>query len=69
MTVRICAKCVLPETFPGISFNEECRCCFCSRYKGRENQDKIKTRFKQKFYHVLKDTKGKGPYDALIALS
>lgn len=69
MTVKICTKCVLSETFPGISFDEECCCCFCSRYKGRENQDKIRKRFKQKFYHVLKETKSKGPYDALIAYS
>jgi 3'-phosphoadenosine 5'-phosphosulfate sulfotransferase (PAPS reductase)/FAD synthetase len=42
---------------------------FAHATKVRENQDKIRKCFKQKFYHVLKDTKGKVPYDALIAYS
>jgi len=67
--MKICTKCVLPETFPGISFDKEGRCSFCSNYNGRENQNKAKERFKQKFYHILKNKKGQGPYDALIAYS
>jgi len=49
--MKICKTCVLPETFPGISFDEEGRCSYCMRYKGRENQEKVKERFKQKFLH------------------
>lgn len=67
--MKICKTCVLPETFPGISFDEEGRCSYCMRYKGRENQEKVKERFKQKFLTILDKTRNTGPCDALIAYS
>jgi len=67
--MRICSTCVLPETFPGIRFDENGKCSYCKKYRGQDNQDQLKERFKDKFLGVLKDTKGKGPYDALMAYS
>jgi len=67
--MRICKTCVLPETFPGITFDEQGKCYFCTRYKGRDNQERHKERFKQKFLTILEQAKDKGPYDALMAYS
>jgi hypothetical protein len=67
--MKICKTCVLPETFPGIVFDEEGRCSHCMRYKGRENQEQLKERFKQKFMTILEKRKSTGPYDVLMAYS
>jgi tRNA(Ile)-lysidine synthase TilS/MesJ len=67
--MKICTQCVLPETFPGISFNKEGCCSVCSSSHGKRDQNKTKERFKQKFYRILEDKKNQGPYDALIAYS
>ncbi|MGE5315940.1 MAG: hypothetical protein ACM3Q4_14705 [Acidobacteriota bacterium] len=32
-TIRTCSKCILPETYPGISFNEDGVCNFCLTYQ------------------------------------
>ena len=67
--MKICKTCVLPETFPGISFNEDGRCSYCKRYKRKDNQSQLQERFKEKFSTILKKTKNTGPYDALVAYS
>lgn len=67
--MKICQTCVLPETFPGIHFDDKGCCSFCRRYKGKENQEQRKERFKKKFLTALEKTKNTGPYDALMAYS
>ena len=67
--MKICKKCVLPENFPGIRFNEDGVCSYCFRFKGTDNQKKQKEKFRLKFLTTLEETKGKGPYDALMAYS
>jgi tRNA(Ile)-lysidine synthase TilS/MesJ len=67
--MKICKTCVLPESFPGIVFDENGICSYCYRFKGTDNQKKQKERFKQKFLEILEEQKGKGPYDALVAYS
>lgn len=67
--MKICTRCVLPETFPGIAFDEEGCCSYCIRYSGRDNQEKLKERFKQKFFTILEKTKNRRPYDAVVAYS
>jgi tRNA(Ile)-lysidine synthase TilS/MesJ len=60
---------VLPETFPGISFDDQGRCSYCQKYKGSENQEKARDRFREKFLKILEETRNHGPYDALVAYS
>jgi len=67
--MKICTTCVLPESFPGITFDEEDRCSYCVRYKGMKNQEHMKERFKQKFLTTLEKTKKTGHYDVLMAYS
>jgi tRNA(Ile)-lysidine synthase TilS/MesJ len=67
--MKICTTCVLPETFPGISFDEKGRCSFCQSYRGHENQQQLKERYKDKFLKLIEEKKSLGPYDALVAYS
>lgn len=68
----ICRACVLPETFPGISFNIDGVCNFC------QNASTVKLVEKQ--FHVLREemaaaiqlrlgTSSKGDYDCVVAYS
>jgi tRNA(Ile)-lysidine synthase TilS/MesJ len=64
-----CIKCILPETFPGIRFNEEGVCNFCLEFKGLKHLEDKKTEYKKKFETLVKEYKGKNSYDALICYS
>ncbi len=67
--MKICTKCVLPETFPGIKFDEQDICQFCLHHKPEQNHEKLKQRYEQKFFDLLAKVKSKGPYDILLAYS
>jgi predicted PP-loop superfamily ATPase len=71
----ICTQCILPETFPGISFNAEGVCSFCSRpSKNSAAKTDEKKKYEQKFIGLLNDhiipmrTKDRA-YDILMAFS
>lgn len=67
--MKRCKNCVLPETFPGIRFNEEGICNFCLNFKGAENLERKKQRYRNKFEELIKKYKGKSSYDALMSYS
>lgn len=62
---QICNQCILPESFPGIKFNQEGICNYCYDYKNFEFGDE------ELFVQTLEKLKRrkKGPYDALVPLS
>lgn len=62
MTMKRCELCVLPETYPGIQFNEEGICNFCLNYK---NQDILGENELQK---ILYSRKGE-IYDCIVPVS
>jgi 3'-phosphoadenosine 5'-phosphosulfate sulfotransferase (PAPS reductase)/FAD synthetase len=72
---KICRRCILPETFPGISFNTEGVCNFCRKSaKNDFGSDDEKKKYEQKFVGLLNDmiipgrTKDRS-YDILMAYS
>jgi tRNA(Ile)-lysidine synthase TilS/MesJ len=67
--MKICSNCVLPESFPGIRFDDEGRCSYCQKYKGNENQERARERFKEKFLKILEERGTEGSYRALVAYS
>jgi tRNA(Ile)-lysidine synthase TilS/MesJ len=67
--MKICTNCVLPETFPGISFDDRGRCSHCRQYRGNDALETAKDRFKEKFLRILKEAGNRGSYDALAAYS
>lgn len=64
--LRICKNCVLPETFPKISFNEEGVCNFCLEYKKPEPDEKKEKELETIFEKLKKEKKG---YHCLVPLS
>jgi hypothetical protein len=67
--VKICSNCVLPETFPGIKFNETGTCNYCVEYKGTKEAVSKKEEYLKRFETLLKENKGKSCYDALMCYS
>lgn len=67
--MKRCTKCILPETFPGIRYNEDGICNFCIEFKGVEHLEKKKTEYCQRFEKLVEDYKGKSSYDALMCYS
>lgn len=67
--MKICSNCVLPETFPGISFNSKGVCNFCQEFKGKEYLEKEKAKYLQKFQELLGRFQNSSSYDALMAYS
>ncbi|MCG2711630.1 MAG: hypothetical protein L6416_04820 [Candidatus Omnitrophica bacterium] len=64
-----CTNCVLPETFPGISFDEKGVCNYCSKFKGEEKLKEDKSQYLEKFKQLLQQEKGKSDYDCTLSYS
>jgi predicted PP-loop superfamily ATPase len=61
--------CVLPETFPGITFDEGGVCNYCQKFKGQKNLEEKKARALKRFEDLVEAHKGKSAYDALMCYS
>ena len=77
---KLCAQCILPETFPGISFDAKGACNFCQKFDGKEaDLDQNKKIYKQKFLSLLRTlsintdhaatSHSRNAYDILMAYS
>lgn len=62
--MKYCKKCILPETYPGISFDAEGICNFCKAYKPQKDQLR-----KEKLVELLGSVKSKGKYDCVVPMS
>lgn len=69
LKMKRCTRCVLPESYPGIQFDDEGVCNFCRRFKGRERLKKSMAKYRAKFEKLLESKKRKGGYDAIMAYS
>jgi tRNA(Ile)-lysidine synthase TilS/MesJ len=75
--MKICSSCILPETFPGISFNADGVCNYCRNYRDKNvDHSDEKKRYEQKFLDLLKQLAhnreslpGTGAYDVLMSYS
>lgn len=68
--MNYCTKCVMPDTRPGITFNEQGVCAACQAYENRKNVDYDK-RFEELKILCDKYRGSNGPngYDCMIAVS
>jgi hypothetical protein len=64
----VCSRCVLPSTFPNISFDREGICSFCSKPE-IAHQSAFDARQRQEFEEIVAHNKGKNSYDALCCYS
>ncbi len=67
--MNICTKCVLPETFPGINFDDQGVCNFCRDFKGEIALNEEKKEYYNKFLELIKQFQGKSDYDCTLAYS
>ncbi len=67
--MKRCTRCVLPETFPNIKFDEDGVCQFCLSWKGRDHLDKSRAKYRKKFENLIDEHKRPGGYDAIMAYS
>jgi tRNA(Ile)-lysidine synthase TilS/MesJ len=65
----LCSRCVLPDTFPGISFDEKGECNHCRRYRGKEAYTQQKKKYENKFLKLLEERRTSGTYDVIVAYS
>lgn len=62
--LRRCTKCILPETFPYISFDDEGVCNYCRNYKKKDVQ-----KSKQELMDMLKPYRRNGDTECIVPFS
>jgi tRNA(Ile)-lysidine synthase TilS/MesJ len=60
---------VLPETFPGIRFDERGVCNYCQSFKGPKNLEEKKQKYRKRFEDLVRKLKGRHSYDGLMCYS
>lgn len=65
--MKFCSSCVLPETFPGIEFDEDGKCNYCRHIQIPDKEKKQE--YIKKFEDLLNSVRGKYDYDAIMAYS
>ena len=68
---RICTRCILPETIPGIAFDQDGVCSYCHREEGAvEKAPRKKSEYQGRLDQLVGELKNKAPlYDAVMAYS
>ena len=68
--MKYCKKCTMPDTRPGITFDEEGVCCACRNYEARKNIDwsRRMDEFKA-MCDKYRGCNGPGGYDCAVAVS
>jgi hypothetical protein len=68
--MKRCTQCILPETFPGITFNSEGVCSLCTQFRESRSFIPSQQRFRDKLAEIIARQREKGhQYDALVAFS
>lgn len=67
--MKRCKICILPETFPGISYNSEGICNFCLAYKGHEHLEREKQKYRERFENLVNKQRKNSRYDCLMVWS
>lgn len=67
--MRRCQTCILPETFPGVTFNEEGICNFCQGFRSDGHWETRKAAIRAEFERLVEELRGTGTYDCLVAYS
>lgn len=69
-TTKLCVRCVLPENFPGIHFNEDGLCSICVRDGEPENFEEKRQAQLDELEQLFDDYRGRGiDYDCILAFS
>jgi hypothetical protein len=67
--MKYCSRCVLPETFPGIQFDDEGLCHYCRHAPSVEDLAGRKASLRAKFETLVRDTRSAPGYHCLMSWS
>lgn len=67
--MKTCAKCLLPENFPGIHFDGNQVCNFCRDFRGMESLEKQRIQYRQRFEDLVRVHRRAHGYDVLMCYS
>lgn len=67
--MKRCTRCVLPETFPGIEFDEEGICQYCQRLPDPKKRKAQIARLRDKFEKLVSEVRPRPGYHCLLAWS
>lgn len=70
-TLKICKRCILPATFPGIKFDDQGVCNHCRREEGTiAKKPAQQQKYRNRLNTLANDIRGRAPvYDAIMAYS
>ncbi len=69
---KICQNCILPGSFPGITFNDTGHCKYCQKesVSKMEKKTEKKTEYRKRLDGLIKKIRGNAPtYDIIVAYS
>ncbi len=66
---QICTRCVLPSTFPGLSFDADGVCSYCQEAPALPEVGKIRDQLRARLEAVFAANKGAAEYDCIVAFS
>lgn len=69
--MKRCNRCILPETYPGVSFDKAGQCNYCGYYLTSTDMRKsLKENLKKEFYNLIDEAKSKSnEYDCVVCYS
>lgn len=67
--MRRCTHCILPETFPGVQFDDEGICQYCRRVPDIEERTAQKARLRTRFEELVSQVRDRPGYHCLMSWS
>ena len=67
--MRLCSRCILPETFPGIRFDEAGVCNHCRTAPPPERHAQARQQAEERFQALIHEHQGRGCYDVVVGYS
>jgi 3'-phosphoadenosine 5'-phosphosulfate sulfotransferase (PAPS reductase)/FAD synthetase len=64
-----CKRCIMPEEYPGITFNSEGVCSYCTQYDPNMDKNRVDLLGKDKLIERIRSVEKRGEYDCVIPLS
>lgn len=67
--MRRCSRCVLPETFPGIQFDENGVCQYCRRMPDEDHRASRKAALRERFEALVEEVRARPGYHCMMSWS
>lgn len=64
-----CKRCIMPEEHPGITFDSEGLCSYCTQYDSNMDKNRVDLLGKDRLRDLVRSVEKKGKYDCVVPLS